>query len=175
MIVSDAESHKRVIYVIQHRTRSFTKITNSGSKLYAWCKKPAAEGYKVETSHGSRIWFVVMTGRYDLIAFGRAMMYLEAFFFEAILAIFRRNTMRCFGNRRRFRLMIRSVATICVSCNFFSSSSFLGCHSWFHETDLHHRREEMNGRLNVGTFSSYAAVFFTNGERYQQRLSSTVR
>ena len=139
MILSDAKSH----------SWNPTKITNSGSKLYAWCRKPVAEGYKVETSHSSRVWFVVMTGRYDLIASGRAMMYLEAFFFEAILAIFRRKTMRYIGNRRR---LIWS-ATICLSCTFFSSS-FLGCHSWFHESDLHHHQEGMNGRLpvNVGTF-----------------------
>ena len=110
MILSDAKSH----------CWNPTKITNSGSKLYAWCKKPVAEGYNVETSHGSRIWFVVMTGRYDLIASGRAMMYLEVFFFEAILAIFRRKTMRYIGNRRR---LIWS-ATICVSCNFFLIQHF---------------------------------------------------
>ena len=68
MILSDAESHKW----------NLTKITNSGSELYAWCMKPVAEGYKVEVSPGSRNWFVVMTGRYDLIASGRAMMYLNA-------------------------------------------------------------------------------------------------
>ena len=139
-----------------------TKITNSGSELYAWCKKPVAEGYKVETSLGSRIWYVVMKKRYDLIlvASGRAMVYLKAFFFEAklvvLLAIFRQKTPRCIGNRCRFRLRTRS-ATILLSCTFFSSSSFLGCRSWSHESDLHHHQEKMNGRLNVGTF--YATFF----------------
>ena len=84
MIVSDAETYDW----------KPTKITNRSSDLFAWCKKPVAEGYKVETSSGSRIWYVAMTGRYDLIASGRTMMYLKTFFFEAILAIFRPKRMR---------------------------------------------------------------------------------
>ena len=83
MIVSDAETYDW----------KPTKITNRSSDLFAWCQKPVAEGYKVETSSGSRIWYVAMTGRYDLIASGCAM-YLKTFFFEAILVIFRRKRMR---------------------------------------------------------------------------------
>ena len=55
-----------------------TKVMNRISEYFAWCKKPADDGYKVEVNVSSRYWFVrcKMDERYDLIASGRAMMYL---------------------------------------------------------------------------------------------------
>ena len=138
-----------------------TKIMNRSSELFAWCRKPQKEGYKVEVSPGSRDWFVVMKGRYDLIASSRAMMYLKAFFFETIvMAISRQMALRCIGNHRRMKLMTRSV-TICVSCTFFSSSSFLGCRSWWNGSDLHHHQEGMIGRLNDLLCYLFLVVYYS--------------